>query len=550
MRSFIKNENFIAAIILSTPFISFINSNFASLYSSLFYTLFIVFIIVIAAIFLPSIFLSFFFKKLNYAKFSLIVSFVFFIFFYFYTLLKDLLFSVTFYYNAEISLFISLIFLVLFLFFYQKNSIFKRFILIYIFVCFAFNFGTFAINSKIIWSSKITHDKIDIINEEGIEYLKKNKKRNIYYVILDGAISLDKFDKYYNTNYFLSYKPKFTKLGFDYVQNTNSAYEDTHHNFTSLFFMDYHINENNYKTYSTLNLFPHILVNKNTGDLPLIYNLKKIDYKILWFDNSLVDCEDYKIDFCSENINKPFSHNFNKSTDHIYFSADVATQFFRRSPIIPIFNSVNHLLGKAEREIFYNVRENDSLGIFMKKMNNIEFENKGYFFFIHNMLPHDPYVFNSDCTLKTKPILTSKEADLFKRRELSKIANSEGYKSQYICMLTRVNEFADFINKKDPNANVIIIGDHGTNIKDFFYLRYDIFTLVKTNEECRHNVSEILNTPNAARLLIGCTIGQTPEFIEKKNYFVNFKNGIINIGGKFRFFQEVDPNSDYSGLYK
>ena len=138
---------------------------------------------------------------------------------------------------------------------------------------------------------------------------------------------------------------------------------------------------------------------------------------------------------------------------------------------------------------------------------------------------------------------------MFKSYELSKIANFEGYKSQYICMLKRVNEFTDFINKKDPNANVIIIGDHGTNIEDFFYSRYDIFTLIKTNEECRHNVSEILNTANAARLLIGCTIGQTPEFIEKKNYFVNFESGNINIGGRYRF-EEVDPNSDYSGLFK
>ena len=89
--------------------------------------------------------------------------------------------------------------------------------------------------------NKIMHDKIDIINEEGIEYLKKNKKRNIYYVIVDAAIPLDKFDKHYNTNYFLSYKSKFAKLGFDYVQTTNSAYMDTNNNLTSLFFMDYHI---------------------------------------------------------------------------------------------------------------------------------------------------------------------------------------------------------------------------------------------------------------------------------------------------------------------
>ena len=112
-------------------------------------------------------------------------------------------------------------------------------------------------------------------------------------------------------------------------------------------------------------------------------------------------------------------------------------------------------------------------------------------------------------------------------------------------MLKRVYEFVNFINTKDRNANVILISDHGQNVEDFFYSRFDTFTLVKTNEECQHNVSDVLNTINAARLMIGCTIGQTPDFIEKKSYFVNFESGNVNIGGKFRL-EEVDPNSDYS----
>jgi hypothetical protein len=44
-------------------------------------------------------------------------------------------------------------------------------------------------------------------------------------------------------------------------------------------------------------------------------------------------------------------------------------------------------------------------------------------------------------------------------------------------------------------------------------------------------------------------IGQTFDFIEEKNYFVNFESGNINIGGKFRL-EELDPNSDYSDFFK
>jgi hypothetical protein len=155
----------------------------------------------------------------------------------------------------------------------------------------------------------------------------------------------------------------------------------------------------------------------------------------------------------------------------------------------------------SKPEIFYDVRENDSLNTFMKKMNNIEFENKGYFFYIHHMLPHDPYLYNSDCTLKTKKIITYDEMTFFRKPKLRKTANFEGYKANYICMLKRVYEFVNFINKKDRNANVILISDHGQNIEDFFYLRFNTFTLVKINEACQQNISDKLNTAKGARLV-------------------------------------------------
>ena len=51
----------------------------------------------------------------------------------------------------------------------------------------------------------------------------------MYFVVVDGAIPLDKFDKRYNTNYFSSYKPKFENLGFNYVKNSKSAYNGSYH---------------------------------------------------------------------------------------------------------------------------------------------------------------------------------------------------------------------------------------------------------------------------------------------------------------------------------
>ena len=91
--------------------------------------------------------------------------------------------------------------------------------------------------------------------------------------------------------------------------------------------------------------------------------------------------------------------------------------------------------------------------------------------------------------------------------------------------------FADFLNKNDPNANVVIISDHGHNIKDNFILGFDTFAMVKKNKICKEKVNENLNTANA-RFLLSCTMGQKIDQLEKKLYYVYFKRGDMTIGGK------------------
>ena len=49
------------------------------------------------------------------------------------------------------------------------------------------------------------------------------------------------------------------------------------------------------------------------------------------------------------------------------------------------------------------------------------------------------------------------------------ILEAKYYKEQYECMLKRIDQFADFLNKNDPNANVVILSDHGHNIKTILY---------------------------------------------------------------------------------
>ena len=48
----------------------------------------------------------------------------------------------------------------------------------------------------------------------------------------------------------------------------------------------------------------------------------------------------------------------------------------------------------------------------MNQMDNFKLKNQGYFFFIHSFVPHQPYVFNTDRSIKKGlDIMTHKEKD-------------------------------------------------------------------------------------------------------------------------------------------
>ena len=116
----------------------------------------------------------------------------------------------------------------------------------------------------------------------------------------------------------------------------------------------------------------------------------------------------------------------------------------------------------------------------MEKNVNFNLNDKGYFFLIHSLMPHWPYTFNSDCSLKKGlEILDLKKIQMEAKKRSDNILEAKYYKEQYECMLKRIDQFADFLNKNDPNANVVILSDHGHNIKDHFILGFDTFAMVK-----------------------------------------------------------------------
>ena len=540
MTNLLKNKTFISLIILFIPFLSFLNANFQSFDNVFLNSVFLILFFVIIANFLISYIISKFTSQISYETLNLFFSFIFFILFYLFQFFKDLLVFAVPIYSAEISIIISIIvlFSLFFIFLNNKTNLLRRFVLIYVFMIFILNLSIFAINSKIFFSLKDTSDSLVFVNEESIDYLNKGKKTNIYFVIVDAAIPLDKFDDQYQTNYTNDYLSKLNNKGFEYINNTKAAYPNTAHSLTSLFYLNYHIDEKNYKKYPLTNLFPRILEKTNIKKLALIKNLNKMDYKLKWLGNTYNDCR-HNTDLCLDD---------NNSEKKEIIAPHILKAFLQRSPLIQIYIKSKNFLG-LEIPIRINQKNNDALNIFMEKNTNFNLNDKGYFFLIHSLMPHWPYTFNSDCSLKKGlEILDLKKIQMEAKKRSDNILEAKYYKEQYECMLKRIDQFADFLNKNDPNANVVIISDHGHNIKDNFILGFDTFAMVKKNKICNEKVDENLNTANAARFLLSCTIGQKIDQLEKKLYYVYFQRGDMTIGGKLGL-EILDPN-DYEEIFQ
>ena len=135
----------------------------------------------------------------------------------------------------------------------------------------------------------------------------------------------------------------------------------------------------------------------------------------------------------------------------------------------------------------------------------------------------DPIVFNEDCSIRT----TSKNSQQLGENIGNKGGRFYGYDTNYICMLKRVKEFAEFIKVSDPEAIVIFQSDHGIFQGDIMYQK--IFTLVKTSEECKRHLSSQIDNINAIRLMMSCATNQEVKLVKKKSFnFIDGKLFLIN----------------------
>lgn len=111
-----------------------------------------------------------------------------------------------------------------------------------------------------------------------------------------------------------------------------------------------------------------------------------------------------------------------------------------------------------------------SVGLFDRALNQIEQYEGGGVFLIHQLLPHKPYIFTSDCAVK--PVSEwLYQGNVYRDDDLLQL--SSAYVLQTRCLLGKIDDFLGQLEARGILENSIVLfhGDHGSRISDIHTLR-------------------------------------------------------------------------------
>ena len=398
--------------------------------------------------------------------------------------------------------------------------------------------------------------------------LSQKNNKNIYYVLLDGAITLEEFNTQIESINIDEINKDFDRYKFRNLKNIKSNYFRGACNLDEIAISEI-FNLRRFKNADTLyNLsknqavfdtkgflvekYPYVRFPSNlrpcktpdiispTATFPQILThyehtalgktLNKINYNFYWVgslrqahrEGMKSSCIFFNSSICFGDKSK--ARNLLKyylQFRTMYQVNYVLRRYFSLTPIIKISDKINtkgffkeHYLKNAKYEI-------DSIKRFLDYSKS---KTNNSFTFIHFGLPkislmyHNlPISFNQDCSLRNIKkrinvrVLGRKRLQYFNIDEFK-----DYYASNYYCMLSRLKDFMLFIESFDPNSIVVL--QAGYNVPIFQSkserVEYNLLTYIKAPKICQKDLNKGLNNINAVRFLLSCATNKKFNFLE------------------------------------
>lgn len=442
-------------------------------------------------------------KSLRFENLFLINTFILYLFFFFKNL-KDIFFLNG--SNTQLdAIFTFLIYgAIYFLLIYFEKKYFNflsRFIKIYILIMFVFLFyNLFSFQLGIDKQNNRSYSP-NILTEIDLDTIKENSKNeNIFFIILDGMISLDYAEK---LNVIKDKKNMIKDLenkNYSIKEDFFSNYDTSYLSIASLLRSSYPVIEQSKKYNSRKNFFPSFILNEKK-DNDLFKILRKTKKKLIWLGNEWAFCQD---NFYVKCLN----------SDSKYKKISRLKLFYNDS----IFSYILNIYSPDDKN-----KEALNFLITSNFVNKKTIQTKGDIYLIHVLSPHPPYIFDQNCNIKN---------ELTKIKEFRDL---EYYSYAYNCLIKSIGNWTNKINKINKDNMIFILGDHGWSFNESIMkknnlkkedLRFSPFFAYKIPKRCQalESPKSIVNVLRFALICAG----------SKDLYYIQDL--------KFESFYESNPN--------
>ena len=517
--NFNKRNLFLIISLTILPILLHLNETNLSQYSlkEIIY-LFIFQLIICLGILLISILISLIFKKIKFQEFLICNLLIYFLQFFFIDISNSFFFKQINEFNTKLDFILlvvlySLIYLISFIKISKKDKNAYSFLVIFLSLNLflsGFNilkyYATFTKDHILGYKGEIEIISTNSIDINKIKPIQKNKLIDVYFIIPDAMISLERAEKLNIINTKNEIVKKLENQNFDYNPEFFSNYPYTFLSINAALIGDYPLNENSKKFFNRKNFFPRMMNNSNNKFYKI---LNKMDFNFYYIGN--------RWGSCPMTLGKACLYNYeskNKFFEIKYFlnymkvlKNSLATKF------IIILRSNNILKENILVTNFINGYE------FIQKGNNLREESKksSNFFLIHILKPHVPYNLDINC-------------NIINEIDVKNISQKLKYYSyNYNCVLDSLLNWENELNKTnlDREKIIFIFGDHGwffgnENTDDIQKIN-DVFYAHKTPDRCK-SIKKPNSQVNIMRYLLNCLNSLSINYIDDEQYLQYDKN--------------------------
>jgi hypothetical protein len=159
--------------------------------------------------------------------------------------------------------------------------------------------------------------------------------------------------------------------------------------------------------------------------------------------------------------------------------------------------------------------------------------------FAHSMPPHPPFEWNADCSKKKQ------------LPDLQTWQRPAEYAANISCVNRQLVQLADAVSRRDPDAIMVFLADHGSSFNnpfeakldqwtdDMIAERFPNFAAIKLPERCRTWLKDDLSNVNVVRVVAACIGGVAPTYLPDR-FFTGAHERHPSFGHVHEITQRVD----------